>query len=179
VLFSLFGRKESKIITKASMIRSFNQGFFYSLLSLLTFATLSTYTGLGNVLTPKKVFTVIGIFAVTRIYYFYTVVSCLLGLSDMWVASKRIQVRLVDVVYCTLPYNSQELLLVPELNTNKITYSDKTISRSCSPNVMPPLKLVNEEVTTDSGHGSLSEGVAPRIIVSNLTASWTHVSYLY
>ncbi|XP_065902754.1 ATP-binding cassette sub-family C member 4-like isoform X2 [Dysidea avara] len=136
-------RKESKIITKASMIRSFNQALFYSLISLLSFATFSTYTALGNVLTPKKVFTVITVFAITRIYYFYRLVNCLLGLSDMWVASKRIQ----------------NLLLLPELSNNTITYSDK---------------LVNEEVTTDSGDGSFSNGVTPRIIVNNLTASWTH-----
>ena len=74
--------------------------------------------------------------------------------------------------------NLQKLLLLPELG-DTITGIDsdpvKTTSRSCSPNVMPPLKLVNEEVTNDSVHGSLSNGVTPRIIVSNLTASWTHV----
>ena len=93
VSFYVVHRKESKIITKASMIRCFNQAFFYSLLSLLSFATFSTYTGLENALTPKKVFTVITLFSVTRIHYFYTFVYCLLGLSDMWVASKRIQVN--------------------------------------------------------------------------------------
>ena len=87
-------RKESRLITKASMIRSFNQGLFYSLVSLSSFATFSTYAGLGNVITPRKVFTVITIFSVTRIYYFYQVVNCLLGLSDMWVALKRIQVNI-------------------------------------------------------------------------------------
>jgi len=85
-------RKESRLITKASMIRSLNQGLFYSLVSLSSFATFSTYAGLGNVVTPRKVFTVITIFSVTRIFYFYTVVNCLLGLSDMLVALKRIQV---------------------------------------------------------------------------------------
>jgi len=44
-----------------------------------------------------------------------------------------------------------------------------------SSNVIHPVKLVNEEVTDDSGHGSFSDGVTPRIIVNNLTASWTHV----
>ena len=162
------------------MIRSINQGFFYALISLLSFATFSVYTALGNVLTPKKVFTVITVFAVTRIFYFYTVVNCLLGLSDMWVASKRIQVQqcMEYTQVCMLSLYSQNLLLLPELSNNTITYSDevKTTSRSCSPNVMLPLKLVNEEVTTDSGDGSLSKGVTPRIIVNNLTASWTHVS---
>jgi len=72
----------------------------------------------------------------------------------------------------------QKLLLLPELG-DAITGRDsdpvKTTSRSCSPNVMSPLKLVNEEVSNNSGHGSLSNGVTPRIIVNNLTASWTHV----
>ncbi|XP_065902366.1 ATP-binding cassette subfamily C member 4-like [Dysidea avara] len=98
-------KKESKIITTTSMIRSFNQGLFYALITLLSFATFSTYTGLGNVLTPKKVFIVITVFAVTIIFYFFTVVNCLLGLSDMWVASKQIQ----------------NLLLLPELSNITIT----------------------------------------------------------
>ena len=94
----------------------------------------------------------------------------------MWVASKRIQVSINTNGVCVLSHYSQKLLLLlPELNINSITCSDpvKTTSRSCFPSMMPPLKLANEEVTTDSRHGSLSNGVTPRIIVSNLTASWT------
>jgi len=54
-----------------------------------------------------------------------------------------------------------------------------TASASHAGYVMPPLKLVNEEIVTSSGLGSpLSDGSSPRIIVSNLTASWTHVSML-
>ena len=41
--------------------------------------------------------------------------------------------------------------------------------------VMPPLKLINDN--TSSALGS-SDGLPPRMIVSNLTASWTHVSML-
>jgi len=71
----------------------------------------------------------------------------------------------------------QKLLLLPELgDACAIIAADsdpvKRTSKSCSPNVMPPLKLVNEEVT---GHGSLYNGVTPKIIANNLTASWTHV----
>ena len=44
--------------------------------------------------------------------------------------------------------------------------------------VMPPLKLLNEEMFTSSGLGSQSDELPPRIRVSNLTASWTHVSIL-
>ena len=42
--------------------------------------------------------------------------------------------------------------------------------------VMPPLKLINEEIITSSGLGSSSNGSPHRIIVTNLTASWSHVS---
>lgn len=41
--------------------------------------------------------------------------------------------------------------------------------------VMPPLKLVNEELVTSSGVGSSPNGSSPNIRVSNLTASWTNV----
>ncbi|XP_065882473.1 ATP-binding cassette sub-family C member 4-like isoform X2 [Dysidea avara] len=155
-------KKESKIITRASMIRAVNHASFYALLSILSFVTFSTYTGLGNVITPKKVFTVISIFSVARLYYYHLVVLCALGISDVWAASKRIQ----------------KLLLLPELG-DTITGNDsdpvKTTSKSCSPNVMPSLKLANEEVNEEvSEHGSLSNGVTPRIVVNNLTVSWTH-----
>ena len=75
------------------MIRAVNQALFYSLLGVLSFVTFSTYVGLGNALTPKKVFTVISIFAIARLYHFQSLVYCTIGLSDVWVASKRIEVR--------------------------------------------------------------------------------------
>ncbi|XP_065919849.1 ATP-binding cassette sub-family C member 4-like isoform X2 [Dysidea avara] len=154
-------KKESNIITQASMIRAFNQAMFYSLLSILSFVTFSTYAGVGNTITPKNVFTVLSLYTVARLYYSYMFGVCALGISEIWISVKRIE----------------KLLLLPELG-GTITGTDsdpvETTSRSCSPNVMPSLKLVNEEVTNDSGHGSLSNGVTPRIIVNNLTASWTH-----
>ncbi|XP_065919884.1 ATP-binding cassette sub-family C member 4-like isoform X2 [Dysidea avara] len=154
-------KKESNIITKASMIRGLNYALFYSSLSLINFITFSTYAGVGNSLTPKKVFTAIALFTYIRLYCIQFFVLGLLSLSEVTVSIKRIE----------------KLLLLPELgDTIPGTDSDpvKTTSRSCSPNVMPSLKLVNEEVTNDSGHGSLSNGVTPRIIVNNLTTSWTH-----
>ena len=75
------------------MTRAVNQALFYSLLGVLGFVTFSTYVGLGNALTPKKVFTVISIFAIARLYHFQSLVYCTIGLSDVWVASKRIEVR--------------------------------------------------------------------------------------
>ena len=55
----------------------------------------------------------------------------------------------------------------------------ETTSTSYHHYVMPPLKLVNEDIITSNGiSSSLSDGSPPRIIVSNLTASWTHVSML-
>ncbi|XP_065916533.1 ATP-binding cassette sub-family C member 4-like isoform X2 [Dysidea avara] len=153
-------KKESNIITQASMIRAVNLVVFYTSTNLLNFVTFSTYAGLGNTLTPKKVFSVIFIFSTIRIYCIYFLVLAILTLSEMKVAIRRIE----------------NLLLLPELD-DTITGTDSdpvnTTSRSCSPNESP-LKLVNEEVTNDSGRGSFSNEVTPRVIVNNLTASWTH-----
>ena len=70
----------------------------------------------------------------------------------------------------------QKLLLLPELG-DVITDTDcdsvKTTNRLCCPN---PLKLVNGEIATDSGHGSSTNGFTPRVAVNRLTASWTSVS---
>ncbi|XP_065919562.1 ATP-binding cassette sub-family C member 4-like isoform X2 [Dysidea avara] len=154
-------KKESLLITKASMVRACNLAFFYVSVVVLNFVSFSTYAGAGNTLTSRRVFTVIALLTFARFYLVIFPVYFLLSMTEMKVAVQRIQ----------------KLLLLPELG-DTITGTDsdpvKTTSRSCSPNVMPPLKLVNEEVTNDSGHGSLSNGVTPRIIVSNLTASWTH-----
>ena len=67
-------RKESKTITQANLIRGLNQACFSSLLSVFNFVTFSTYTGLGNVLTPRKVFTVITLFSVMRLFFYYFLV---------------------------------------------------------------------------------------------------------
>ena len=84
-------REEVNIITKASMIRAFNQALFYSLLSILNFLTFSTYTALGNVLTPRKVFTVISLFTIMRLFFYHLIVLGALGLSEVWVSLKRIE----------------------------------------------------------------------------------------
>ena len=86
------------------MIRAVNHASFYALLSILSFVTFSTYTGLGNVITPKKVFTVISIFSVARLYYYHLVVLCALGISDVWAASKRIQVKVICMKFHLLAH---------------------------------------------------------------------------
>ena len=88
-----FIRKESRIITQASMIRVINLVLFYTSLSLLNFTTFSTHAGLGNELTPKKVFTAITLFSFIRLYCVQFFVFCLLALSELSVAIKRIEVR--------------------------------------------------------------------------------------
>ena len=75
----------------------------------------------------------------------------------------------------------QTLLLLPELHDVTITGTNsdpvKTASRSCSPNVMPTLELVNEEMVNDRRHESFSNGIdQTKVSVNGLTASWTHVS---
>ena len=82
------------------MIRALNQALFYSLLSILNFVTFSTYTGLGNVLTPKKVFTVISLFTVMRLFFYHLIVLGALGMSEVWVSIKRIEVSYSNVCVC-------------------------------------------------------------------------------
>ena len=72
--------------------------------------------------------------------------------------------------------------MLPELSGTAITGTNsdpvKTANRSCSPNVMPSVKLVNEEynIINDGGHESCTNGaVCTRISINGLTASWAHV----
>ena len=51
------------------------------------------YTGLGNVLTPRKVFTVIALFSVMRLFCYYCLVLSALRISEIWVSLKRIKVN--------------------------------------------------------------------------------------
>ena len=85
-------RKESKLITLASMVRACNLAFFYISLILLNFVTFSTYAGSGNELTARKVFTVISLFSFIRLYFISLFVYFMLGTSEMIVALKRIEV---------------------------------------------------------------------------------------
>ena len=72
-------------------------------------------------------------------------------------------------------YCIQKLLLLPELSGTAITGSD-VIKTTHALHSMPTVKLVNEESTNDSRHGSFSNGVvSAKISVNDLTASWTHV----
>ena len=75
------------------MIRAFNQAMFYSLLSILSFVTFSTYAGVGNTITPKNVFTVLSLYTVARLYYSYMFGVCALGISEIWISVKRIEVK--------------------------------------------------------------------------------------
>ena len=88
----IFHRKESKTITHASLIRGLSQACFGSLSSILNFVTFSVYAGLGNVLTPRKVFIAITLFTIMRLYFYYLIVLGALGISEMWVSLKRIEV---------------------------------------------------------------------------------------
>ena len=85
-------RKESKIITQASVIQIINSVLFYTSISLLNFTTFSTYAGLGNTLSPKVVFTAITLLSFIRLYCVQFFVLGFLGLSELLVAVKRIEV---------------------------------------------------------------------------------------
>ncbi|XP_065897567.1 ATP-binding cassette sub-family C member 4-like isoform X2 [Dysidea avara] len=154
-------RKESRIITQASMIYGCNLALFYNAIGVLSFMIFSTYAGSGNTLTPKKVFTSLILLSFSRRYFVQFLVYCLLRTTEMSVSLKRIK----------------NLLLLPELggaisnpNCNPV---DATNTFHIN-NKRTALKLVNGETKNDSAVGSLPNGSPPRIVVSNLTASWTH-----
>ena len=85
-------RKESRLITQASMIRASNMALFFVSLNILSFLTFSVYAGSGNILTPRTVFTVIALITFGRVYLVLFFVVFLLSTSELRVALKRIKV---------------------------------------------------------------------------------------
>ena len=161
------------------MIQGFNLVLSYTALTVLSFTTLSTYAGLGNILSPRKVFTAIALFSFIRLYCVHFFVFCLLALSELLVAIKRIEVRNDDHsrrINKSTNYNCvQKLLLLPELSGTAVTGTNsdpvKTTSRSISLNLMS-----TAEPTNNSRDEVLLNDAAHRVMVSHLTASWTQVS---
>ena len=86
-------RKESLLITKASMVRACNLAFFYVSVVVLNFVSFSTYAGAGNTLTSRRVFTVIALLTFARFYLVIFPVYFLLSMTEMKVAVQRIQVQ--------------------------------------------------------------------------------------
>ena len=68
----------------------------------------------------------------------------------------------------------QQLLLLPELKDKIPDDNDDDKITTYSFNAMPILNQINE------GHdGSLSSRVVPKIMVNNVTASWSQVKHLH
>ena len=86
-------RKESKIIVQAGIIQGINYTLLYTSLGILSFTIFSTYAGLGNTLTPKKVFTAITLFSILRLFCVRFIILFLRAASELIVAYKRIEVR--------------------------------------------------------------------------------------
>ena len=74
------------------MIKIINSVLFYTSIILLNFTTFSTYAGLGNALSPRVVFTAITLLSFVRLYCIQFFVLGFLGLSELLVAVKRIEV---------------------------------------------------------------------------------------
>ena len=74
------------------MVHIFYSALYYVALTLLSFVTFSTYAGAENTLTPRKVFTALTLFALLRLYCVQFLHIALLGLSELYVAHKRIKV---------------------------------------------------------------------------------------
>ena len=75
------------------MIRAGNLAFLFVSINILNFVTFSTYTGSGNTLTAKSVFTFIPLIVFASFYFVKYVVHFLLNSSEMLVATQRIQVN--------------------------------------------------------------------------------------
>ncbi|XP_065887047.1 ATP-binding cassette sub-family C member 4-like isoform X2 [Dysidea avara] len=151
-------KKESRIITQASLINGCNLAIFYTSTGLLSFAIFSTYAGSGNILTPKKVFTSLILLSFAKRFLVQLMVYCLLHTAEMSVALKRIE----------------KLLLLPELEDEMVERSgdpDNTTRKPHLDREKTTIKLASGEETY--GLGSLSNELSPTIVVSNLTASWT------
>ena len=85
-------REESKFILQAGVIQSINYALHYTSLGILSFTIFSTYAGLGNTLTPKKVFTAITLFIILRLFCVQFVILFLREAAELLVAYKRIEV---------------------------------------------------------------------------------------
>ncbi|XP_065902912.1 ATP-binding cassette sub-family C member 4-like isoform X2 [Dysidea avara] len=148
-------KKESRIITQGSLIHAFNTAFLYVSMVVLNFVTFSTYTGSGNDLTPRKVFSALILFSFMKLFFIEFMVICLLHYTEMYVALQRIE----------------KLLLMPELD-NQLAIEERSSVNKL--HKQSDDKLATEEATTDSVVGTVSYGSSPRIVVSNISASWTH-----
>ena len=90
--YFIIHRKESKIITQGSLVYACNYSFSFVTHGVLSFLVFSVYAGSGNVLTPRKVFSTLILLFFARLYFLQFVLYCLLHISEMSVAVKRIQV---------------------------------------------------------------------------------------
>ena len=91
-VINFYCREESKIITQGSLVYAYNYSVSFITLGILSFVVFSTHVGLGNVLTPKKVFSTLILLFFVRLFFLQLVLYCLLHISEMSVAVKRIQV---------------------------------------------------------------------------------------
>ena len=96
-----------------------------------------------------------------RLYFYNSLVLNALGVSEVWVSLKRIEVSVqshVQMSICTyiMLYLTQKLLLLPELGDFALTNGDSV--------KMANTPTINRNISS------------VRILVSRLAASWTHVN---
>jgi len=90
-------RIESFAIARAAMIRIGNYAFFPFTVILLSFVSFSTFAATGGEVTPRVVFTALGLFVYIRLYFIVFMIICLFALSEASVAVKRIEVKVLCV----------------------------------------------------------------------------------
>ena len=87
-------RKESRIITQASLIYGCNISLSHTMTAILGFVTFSTYAGLGNALNPQKVFTGLTLLNFAKLIFVDFMIFSLLQTAELSVSLKRIEVKI-------------------------------------------------------------------------------------
>ena len=87
-------RKESRIITQASLIYGCNASLSYIMTAILGFVTFSTYAGLGNALNPQRIFTSLTLLNFAKLIFVDFVIISFLQITELSVSLKRIEVKI-------------------------------------------------------------------------------------
>ena len=85
-------RHEIWVVLQASIIRALNLSCFSVYVPLVMFAMFSVYATGGGAVTPKRVFTILSLLTVLRVYSVHLFTLGVLLLSEAVVGLKRIQV---------------------------------------------------------------------------------------
>lgn len=192
-------RMETIMIALANLFRSVNSaylGFSTVLINLLIFPTYALTT--GNPITPTMVFTTLSLVTFVKVLTFFYIVEAVLGVREIKVAFKRIQVYHCNEYLCAC---WEEWLTVFLLHVRTVScgwsimlrhffsvclqdfllrdHSDHQQLKHYSHNpVLIPELNISQHLGKDLGGSPpqmrvLSKGTCASVKVNNLSAAWT------